>query len=317
MDIEQLRAFCAAVECGSFSAAARRLGRTQPGVSRQVQRLEAELGTKVLARTGGGVRLTVAGERLLAFARRTLLEYEALRDAAPHPRIDLRGDIRVVASSTPGEFVVPDLVVRFRARHPKVTIREWVTDSSAVPAQVLSGESNVGFSGLAVDHPRLRCEAIAQDEIVLAVPATHPLASRSAVRLDALAGERLILRQEGSGTLHTFLQALAGRGLSLPAHHEALRLASSRAVLSAVEAGLGIGLLSARALHPHLTSRAQAVRLVGLPVVRSLYLLVAVEREPPPQVAAFVDFVLELGRGRLPDEEGERTPRGPSSPASR
>ncbi|MDP8961555.1 MAG: LysR family transcriptional regulator [Actinomycetota bacterium] len=310
MDMEQLRAFCAAVESGSFSKAARQLGRSQPGVSRQVQRLEAELGTNVLARTGGGVRLTAAGERLLAFARRTLLEYEALRDAVPHPRIDLSGDIRIVASSTPGEFVVPDLVVRFRARHPKVTIREWVTDSAAVPSQVLTGEWNVGFSGLAVDHPRLRCEAIAQDEIVLAVPATHPLAARSAVRLEALSGERLILRQEGSGTLRTFLEVVAARGLSLPAHHEVLRLTSSRAVLSAVEAGLGVGLLSARALQPHLSRRARAVRLVGLPVVRNLYLLVARERDHPPQVAAFVDFVLELGRGRLPEDELELAPRG-------
>ncbi|MDQ3932759.1 MAG: LysR family transcriptional regulator [Actinomycetota bacterium] len=308
MDIEQLRAFCAAVECGSFSEAARRLERSQPGVSRQVQRLEAELGTNVLARTGGGVRLTAAGERLLAFARRTLLEYEALRDAVPHPRIDLSGDIRIVASSTPGEFVVPDLVVRFRARHPKVTTREWVTDSAVVPSQVLTGEWHIGFSGLAVDHPRLRCEAIAQDEIVLAIPAAHPLAARSAVRLEALAGERLILRQEGSGTLRTFLEAVTARGLSLPPHHEVLRLTSSRAVLSAVEAGLGIGLLSARALHPPLSGRARAVRLVGLPIVRSLYLLVARQREQPPQVAAFVDFVVELGRG-LPEEEVELAPR--------
>jgi DNA-binding transcriptional LysR family regulator len=207
-----------------------------------------------------------------------------------------------VTSTTPGEYLVPDLVARFTARHPTVEARELVTDSAAVPTELLGRGWDVGFSGRRADDPRLTHEPVAQDEIVLAAAASHPLAGRSAVTVEALAGERLIQREEGSGTQRTFVEALAARGLRLPAYRSAVSLGSTHAVISAVEAGMGVGLVSLRALERHGATRARAVRVVGAPIVRSLYLVFETARKRAPHVEAFIEFVLEAGRGRLDDE---------------
>ncbi len=268
------------------------------------------MGATLLHRRGRGIELTSTGERFLAFARRTLDEYNAFRGATTSSSTTLSGQLRIVASTTPGEFLVPDLVARFTALHPAVDPHEHVTDSASAVRELLAGGWDLGFSGRHIPHPRLTYEPIGQDEIVLAVPAGHTLAHRSAVHIDALVGERLILREEGSGTLQTFRETLAARGLRLPDRHGAVRLGTTQAVLSAVEAGLGIGLVSIRALEHHKAASGQRVRVVGVPIVRSLYLLLDTSRPHPPHVHAFVDFSIEQGRGRPPD-------RRPGSPTSR
>ncbi|MDP9021131.1 MAG: LysR family transcriptional regulator [Actinomycetota bacterium] len=298
MDTSGLRAFCAAVSAGSLSAAARQLGISQPGLSRRVQRLEDELGVALLIRGAGGIRLTHAGQRFLTFATRTLAEYDAIRAEARFPAGAMAGTIGIVASTTPGEYLVPELVARFVDEQPGVKTREFVTDSAGVARHLLDHDRwDVGFSGRRVDHPRLRYEPIGQDEIVLAAPSSHPLAERSAVTVDDLAGQRLIQREEGSGTQQTFVDTLAAHGLALPPQPAAITLGSSGAVLSAVEASLGIGVVSLRAVEHH-ASQVRALRVVGVPVVRSLYVVHVIDRDLPAHVRAFIEFALDVGRGR-------------------
>lgn len=288
MDLAELEAFHATVEAGSFTAAARTLGVSQPALSRRVRRLEAELDTALLVRGSAGLELTPAGERVLAFAQETLHRYAAVREELAGA--GLTGSVRIVASTTPGEHLVPELVARFLEAHPGVSADVEVADSAAVGEAVLARENDVGFSGRRADDARLTHVPVARDEVVLAVPVSHALAERDSIPLDALEGQRLIQREEGSGTQRTFVEALAARGLSLPIPSASVSLGSTHAVLSAVDAGLGIGLVSMRSLAHHQSDCVTAVRVEGVPVWRSLFMVYETARSRPRHHEAFIAF---------------------------
>lgn len=272
---------------GSLTAAARRLGCSQPGLSRRLQRLEADLGVRLLERSTAGVHPTAAGARVLVFAEEILDAVTALRGELGGDPAPLHGTVRIVASTTPGDYVVPQLVARFNERYPSVSAEVIAADSAAVPITLLEHRADVGFAGRKNPDKRLTHVPVATDEIVLAVPTGHALADPDGVALSALAGERLIWREEGSGTQRTFCDAVAAAGDELPAGSSTLSVGSSQAVVSAVAAGLGIGVVSRRAVAAY-QGQVVAVRVAGMPVVRLLWLVYETQRRRPAHLAAFI-----------------------------
>lgn len=292
MDISQAVSFLRIVERGSLTLAAADLGVTQSGLSRQVQRLEQELGADLLRRGRSGIRLTPAGERFRAFAEQVVALHRGLLADLGGAGDGLSGELRVAASTTPSEFLVPRLVAGFTARYPDVRAVVETTDSEGVIGLVVDRRCDVGFVGARFERPHLSFDPVAEDEVLLAVPADHPLAGRAEVPLDALAGERFIEREGGSGTILSLRRALTERGLSLPPHRVGMTLSTSQAILSAVREGLGVGFVSSLALADRPDGRAVAVRLAGLPVRRRLY-LVRDGRRPLSTVARrFVELCL-------------------------
>src|SRR5437763_8295369 len=141
--LPHLETFCRAAEAGSFTAAARALGLTQAAVSQRVQALEQLLGVPLFERQGGHVSLTEAGHRLHSYAQRILaLHREALQELTGR-QAPLTGELSLAASSVPGEHLLPDLLARFRARHPHVQVRATVTDTREVLHRVEQGEAHL------------------------------------------------------------------------------------------------------------------------------------------------------------------------------
>ncbi len=292
MNLETLRTFVEVVDRGSQSAAARHLGISQPAVSKQLQRLEAELDASLLARDRPGEQaLTPAGERVLAFARETLVRADQLARDLAALQAEVRGLVRVAASTIPGEYLLPGLLAGLRSAYPMVQARLTIAGTSDVAAKLVSGEADVGFLGAAVHHPGLCLEPFGSDEVVVAVPQDHPLAGQTAVSLTELAKQSLILRESGSGTRLSVEAALARQGQSLPPEATALVLGSTAAVIQAVEQGLGVGFVSSRAAaHSTAAGRLACLRLEGVDLRRSLYL--ARPSRPPGSraIQAFLDF---------------------------
>ena len=299
MNIAQLTTFVAVVETGSLTSAARRTGVTQPGVTRQIQRLEMELGVALLERLPTGVRATPEGERLLAYAREALAGYGELLAAIQDPDATLEGRLRIIASTTPGEYLVPELATGFSSRHPAVMTEVFVADTAAVIDEMLERRWDIGFVGRPTDHRRLVCTPVATDEVILAVPASHPLARKKRVSLKDLAGERIIEREAGSGTWLTVQDELDRQGLEIPAYSSSMVLGSSHAIVSAVDAGLGLGFVTKRSLERHDATRVKGVRIAEARFLRRLYMVHAQGRPLPRIVRSFRDYVLET----LPDAE--------------
>lgn len=293
MNLEYLRTFVSIVEHGSLSAAARAKRISQPAVTKQVQRLESEIGLPLLVRgSRRPLELTPAGERLLVFARETLDRLEALEREFAAVKAIGSGTLSIAASTIPGEHVLPALLAEFRKVHPGIKVYLSISDTADVVEKLLADSADIGVIGSVPTKPGLRLEPLVADEIVLVVPPDHAFSGRATVWVAELRGQPLVLREEGSGTRHSVEQALAAAGLSLPPEDVALTLGSTQAILQAAAQGLGLGFASARA-----AARAEAdghlacVRLADVDLARSLYLAVLPQRVGDPLISGFMDFV--------------------------
>jgi DNA-binding transcriptional LysR family regulator len=292
MNIEHLRTLVGIVEYGSLSAAARAKRVSQPAITKQVQRMEADLGLPLLVRgSRRQLALTVAGEHVLAFARETLARYDALERELALLKTVEQGTLALAASTIPGEYILPRLLTGFRAAYPQIQVRMTISDTSDVADRLLADEADVGVIGLAVQRPGLCLERLVSDEVILVVPPDHAFAGREAVAVEELRGQPLILREEGSGTRCSVELALAAAGTSLPQESVALTLGSTQAVLQAVEQGFGLGFVSARAsAQAQAGGRLACVRLAGVDLHRDLDLAYLPQRAGDPLVAHFLAF---------------------------
>ncbi len=300
MDSAQLESFLAVAHHGSFTQAAQERHLTQPGVSRQVQRLEREVGVRLLERRLGGrrrgvVELTAAGRRFREYAeeapeRRRRLLVELRQEGGA-----LAGELRIAASSTPGEFLVPDLVARFTAEHRLVQPQVFTTDSLEVLAELRERRWDLGFVGVRPTGRDLQYDVVGEDEVVLVVPEGHSFAGRAEVELAELEGQPFLEREGGSGTLLSVRAALERRGLRLPRYRPVMVLNSTQAVLSAVQSGYGMGFVSSLVLTGRWNYKLSQVRLAGISLGRSLYLVRERRRLLPPVAVAFAGWVQEQG----------------------
>ncbi len=291
--IRGLEAFLAVADTASITSAAAQLGLTQPGLSRQIQKLEHEVGVLLFRRSRSGLRLTPAGESYRAYAMDVLARHQQLLAELSGESTSLVGELDIVASTTPGEFVVPPRVAEFTTAHPGVRATITILDSREAIERLLDRKCDLAFVGAEIDRPGLRFDPIAEDEVVLAVPTSHPLARHHEVPLSALENQRFIEREDGSGTVLSVRRALAQRGASLPNYRIAMTLTTTQAIVSAVRAGYGIGWVSSLALSRAEGRGVVAVRIASIVVRRQLY-LVRDERRVMSQVAQrFATLVLE------------------------
>ncbi len=293
MDTAQLLTFTTVVRHGTFSAAAQELALSQSGVSRQILKLEHEIGVDLFDRSVLPIALTAAGEQFRAYAEQVLAQHEELIRSLHGQTLVVSGELRIVASTTPGEFLVPQLVSAFSARYPHVTTSVRIQDSAEALSLLREDAYDLGFVGAREESPDLTYEEIAQDEIVVAMPARHQFARRRSVRLEDLNGQPFVLREEGSGTLRSVVQALEAMGHKMPAYRVVMVLSSHEAIVEAVRAGLGLGFVSTLALEGRTRQAVRALRIEGIPLVRPLYMVYSRGAMLSPVSRAFIEFTLE------------------------
>ena len=272
MNLENLRAYIEVVKLESFSEAARHLAVTQPAVSHQIQKLERDLGVHLLDRKEGGVSMTAAGEQFHRFALKVLSEEIHLTEKLQGLTGTVNGKLVLGASTVPGEYILPRLLGHFVELHPAVEASVLVGDTDAVAEKVMSGECDLGFVGAVVEGRGLKRSEFLTDELVLIVPITHPLAGRTSVPIADLEGEKLIDREAGSGTMRSARQILQQTGFDGRQWQKAMTFGSTQAIVSAVEAGLGVAFVSVFAAQKSIEcGHIGALRIDGVPLKRDLY----------------------------------------------
>jgi DNA-binding transcriptional LysR family regulator len=291
MNMPQLKTFVLVVEHGSFSAAARAEGISQPAVTMQIKSLESDVGATLLDRGYRRAELTEAGQVLLPFARRILREVEDVRvqiDALSHT---IGGRLLLVASTTPGDYVVPGLLGAFLADNPRVQVEIAVSDSAQAIEAVESGRADLGIVGARDAGAKVTFEELSLDDIVTICPNGHPLALRSRVPLADLAEQVWVAREPGSGTWRVARRLLAEHGVDVDELRVAVELGTGEAVLRAVEGGVGIAMVSgyvaAKALELGTVSRVDiAETLPGRP-----FFAVIPNRKLTRAASAFLDHL--------------------------
>jgi DNA-binding transcriptional LysR family regulator len=292
LNLDHLRAVSKVAERGSITDAAAELRLTQSGVSRQIQKVEQELGVQLFDREHGRARLTAAGERFRIFVDDMLREYdEVLREIHNQARPQLSGSLRISASTAPGESMVGERVARFVQLHQLVSPRVLISDTAAVIEDLRERRSDVGFTGHVEGDARLHFQPIGDDEIVLAVPRDHRFADRGKIALAELAGEPFLDREAGSGTLRTVHDAVAANGLQMPSYRVVMQLGTTHAIVSAVASGTGLGWVSRQGIRGRDLSQIATVSIEDLPLNRSLYIVHDTLRTLPSVARAFIEWV--------------------------
>lgn len=291
-----LVALVAVAEHGGMGAAARALDAAQPNLSRAIRRLERALRLPLVTRTSRGSELTAQGALVVDWARDVLAANQRLIAGADALAGGHSGPLRVAASQTIAEDLMPRWLAVLHAAEPGIEIALTVANSSEV-GRIVSAGGTLGF----IESPGLpptvtvpvRRRTVAVDRLVIVVPPGHEWARRTRpVSLEELLATPLVVREPGSGTRVSFESALAGR----PMAPSALELGSNTAVRVAVAAGAGPAVLSELAVSAAVAAgELRAVMVEGLRVERRLQAIWPRAGHLPATAARLVELASELG----------------------
>ncbi len=291
-DFRQLEGFCRVVELGSFSRAAEALFLAQATISERIANLEKSLALKLLDRLGRELRLTRAGELFYHQAVK-LLEMRRLAGMEMQFFSGLKkGRLTIGGSTIPGEYLLPGVISRFQADNPGVFIELDIADSKEIEHGVLEGRLELGVVGHQDVHPRLVRHELWQDELVVLVSTRHPWSGQEQVTREELLQQPFLVREQGSGTLKVMERYL---GLETPEIKDRIRISarmgSSTAVKEGVLAGLGVSVLSARAVEKEIKlGLLSALRIQGVPMPRNFCLIKDGRRTASPICQAFGEY---------------------------
>jgi DNA-binding transcriptional LysR family regulator len=288
----RLKVFRAVAEHLSFRKAGEALYLTQPAVTLQVKTLEEELGTKLFERSASGVRLTDAGKVLLECAEELHRSAEAAEARLAALKGETTGSLVLGASTTIAQYVLPSLLAEFSRSFPAVQLQVFSENTEGIAQGVAAKRFGLGL----IEGPPLRWDLKVErwfdDELLLIVPSTHEWAERGTIAAENLLHAPLVMRERGSGTRHVVERGLQKTGLRLGALRIAMELDSTEAIVSCIEAGLGVGFVSEWALRRRSAAKTLAtLRLAEGRICRSFSLVLPQGPEIQPLAATMLRFL--------------------------
>lgn len=240
----RLQVFYTVARLLSFTKAAETLHMTQPAVTFQVRQLEEHFNTRLFDRTHNRISLTRAGENVFHYAEKIFELYGEMENAVKEMTGDVSGSLTLGASTTIAEYMLPALLGDFRHKYPDVVVHLKVSNTEGIVSMVENNVIDLGVVEAPVSNKNLVVEVCRNDKLVAIVPNSHDLASRKTVTAAELTHFPFICREEGSGTrevIEEYLEHAEGCPLGLSI---AMELGSPEAVKGAVEAGMGISIVS-------------------------------------------------------------------------
>ena len=234
-ELASLDLFVSVIELGSVSRAAEAHGIAQPSASSRIKHLERQLGFTLLDRGPGGSTPTDAGVVVAGWADTILRAAHELDIGLSAFRAEQTGRLRITASFTIAEYLLPQWLDRFSRDHPRDSVALEVANSTTVIDRVHHGAADLGFIETPSALTGLEQRTVAHDELVTVVAPSHPWAARGVIPIEALAATPLVMREAGSGTREALERALRDHGLGAPS--AVLELGSTSAVRAAVVHG--------------------------------------------------------------------------------
>lgn len=261
----RLQVFHTVARLLSFTKAAESLHMTQPAVTFQVRQLEEYFNTRLFDRTHNRISLTDAGKRVFEYADEIFDLYAKMENAVRDMTGEISGILIIGASTTIAEYMLPALLGDFKRKYPDINVHLKVSNSDGIVSMVENNDIDLGVVESAVMNKNLVVENCRHDRLVAIVPPQHSLASEQKVQLKDLMNHAYIAREEGSGTREVIHEYLTNAGMKPADIHVAMELGSPEAIKGAVEAGMGVSIVSEVTIHKEM----------------QLGTLVALELDPP------------------------------------
>lgn len=237
MNLRDLHYLIAVADLRSFVQAAERCFISQPTLSTQIKKLEDSLGVQIFERSNKRVLLTEVGEQVVMSARRILQEVEQVKHLAEHARDPLAGNLRIGAFPTLSTYIFPPLVPLIREQLPKARLILVEEKTEELIRQLKNAQIDMALLALPVLDESLQSETLFVDEFLLAVATDHPLANRDSIEQTDLAGQQLLLLDEGHCLRGHALQICQ---LNNAAEQQDVRATSLETLRQMVRAGTGI-----------------------------------------------------------------------------
>ncbi|MGM0472142.1 MAG: selenium metabolism-associated LysR family transcriptional regulator [Bacillota bacterium] len=280
MKLKTLKMLVKLIEKGSFSAVADDLKLTQPAVSMQIKSLEDKFDTDLVMRQDGAIKLTPSGKVVYRHAKRILSEWKQAKLKVRQVKGETFGHLNIGASTIPSEYLLPDLLSKFYKKFPEVEATIKVEDSAEVISQLKERNLDLIIVGSKPTDIQFNVVPVIEDHLVLILPLGHQLTSKTQVTVEDLVEERMLIREEGSGTRKAMLKGLQDIGVNKRDLNIGVQFGSTEAIISAVESGLGISFVSELAARKAVANgRVQSIKISDMLISRKLYLAYHQKRE--------------------------------------
>ena len=290
---DSTRVFITVADKKNFSKAAKALSLTQPAVSFQIQTLEQYYQTMLFDRVNRHVKLTAAGELLLDYAvHMNNLQAELERNMQQLTG-HVKGELLIGASTTIGEYILPYVVGSFKQDYPDVNVTIQIMNTKDIGNAVGNKTFDLGIIEGPLDLTEsMETHKFLEDELVLAMPADHPLAAKGAITLEELKTLPYITREPGSGSRLIFEQALIDADFDIEDLNIVMELGSTTSIKSAIMGGLGISTISKWAIQDLVkTGKVVALNIEGLTLTRNFNIILNNDKFQSEATGKFLDFL--------------------------
>ena len=286
LTLRQLDIFEAVARFGSFSRASEALHLTQPAVSMQIKQLEEALGLPLFEQIGRRIHLTEAGRETLEATRAVNRELGNLKHVLGELQ-GLKGGTLTVSVVSSASYLGARLIAAFRQIHPEVRVSLNAVNRETLLRHLAENSIDVALMGRPPEDQDLVSQPFMDNPLVVIASPSHPLAGQREIPLQRLADEPFVGREQGSGTRIAVEKFFEGNGLTLKV---AMEMNKNEGIKQAVEAGLGVGVVS---LHGELAKRNLCILDVqGFPLLRQWYLVQRQGKRFSPTAQVFAEFVL-------------------------
>ncbi len=269
MSDRRLKVFHTVARLLSFTKAAEELHMTQPAVTFQVRQLEEYFNTRLFDRTHNKVNLTPAGERVAEFAERIFDLYSEMENTVRDLTGEISGALTIGASTTIAEYMLPALLGEFKNSYPDINLRLKVSNSEGIVSMVEHNVIDLGVVESPVTNKNLIVEVCHNDQLVVVAPPDHELVKRGGkVKASEITRYPFVSREEGSGTREVIMQYLMDEKVNPGDLNLSLELGSPESIKGAVEAGMGITILSRSIIGKELKLNTLAELELDPPLIR-------------------------------------------------
>ncbi len=289
LTLHQLNILEAVARCGNFSRASAELHLSQPAVSMQIKQLEEALGLPLFEQIGKRNQLTEAGRETLAAGRAISRELVNLENTLADLQ-GLKGGTLTVSVASTASYFTARLMALYRELHPEVRISLNVVNRETLLRQLADNSIDLALMGQPPSGQDLQAQPFLDNPLVVIAAPPHPLAGARAIDLRRIAAEPFVTREEGSGTRSAVENFFDQHGLIV---NNAMEMNKNEAIKQAVEAGLGVGVVSLHTVRAELIARSLCVLdVAGFPLQRQWYLVQRKGKRLSPAAHAFSQLVL-------------------------
>lgn len=290
LTLRQLKVFESVARHLSYSRAADELHLTQPAVSMQIKQLEDNIGLPLLEQLGKRIYLTEAGRELYQYSRSIAQQLSDMEVALDELKGMERGKLNISVVTTANYFA-PHLLAKFCQRYRGVTVSLNVSNREAVLKQLADNLIDLAIMGQPPENLDINSESFMENPLVVVAPSDHPLCKERFIPVKRLAKEIFLVRESGSGTRSAMERFFAAHKVAI---NKGMETDTTEAIKQAVQAGMGLGIMSLHTVELELeTNRLKILNVQGFPIVRYWYVVNRKNKRLSSVANAFREFLLK------------------------